>query len=146
VTTHRADGTSSYDEFVVGPWPPRRVIWSCQQSRGKLLTRYFLLRTARLGIYLHHLHTSDEDGHLHDHPWAFITVLLSAGYFEWTPKGVAWRRRFSVLHRPAAWSHRLELIRPTWTLVFRFRRCREWGFFTKAGWLDWRTYGQEWCD
>lgn len=58
----------------------------------------------------------------------------------------AWRRRFSILWRPAEWSHRLELEKPTWTLVVRFRRRRMWGFFTEGGWMDWQAYGKEWCD
>ncbi len=101
-------------------------------------------------IYLHHLHASDEDRALHDHPWSFIAVLLSNGYWEWIQvKGglrKVWRRRLSVLWRPAEWQHRLELVQPTWTLVLRFRRRREWGFWTAMGWLDYRAYGKEWCD
>lgn len=207
------DGGSFHDQREHG-WPRRRVIWSCEREKGPLLTRYFLLRTPFVAVYLHHLHASDEDRALHDHPWSFITFLLSSGYFEWTPgpqtsgprfravpgrdgwwhvedtghsdpvkgrwlvghyhdglpdpQGMAerdaaykndrhgswreskpvrtWRPRFSILWRPAEWQHRLELVRPTWTLVVRFRRRREWGFITPAGWLDWRAYGKEWCD
>jgi hypothetical protein len=57
-----------------------------------------------------------------------------------------WRRRFSVLYRPAEWQHRLELVRPCWTLVLRWRYRREWGFITPGGWLHWLVYGKEWCD
>lgn len=149
----RVDGRSFFDQPTAG-WPRRRVIWSCTAARGPLVTRYFLLQTARLGIYLHRLHVSDEDRALHDHPWAFVSILLSGGYWEHVPAAGGdptatrryWRRRFSVLYRPARWAHRLELVRPTWTLVVRFRRERMWGFFTPSGWRDWIAYGKEWCD
>ena len=127
-------------------WPPRRVIWSCRSARGPLLTRYYLILTRRVAVYLHHLHVSDEDRALHDHPWSFVTWLIGGGYYEHTPAGRCWRRRGSVLWRPAESRHRLELTRPTWTLVVRFRRRREWGFWLPSGWMDWKTYGTAWCD
>jgi len=126
------------------------VIWSCTASRGPLLTRYYLFESPVFAIYLHHLQASDEDRAFHDHPWSFVTILLSGGYWEWHPVAAGerrtWRRRFSVLYRPAEWRHRLELERPTWTLVFRWRYRREWGFITRRGWLHWKAYGREFCD
>ncbi len=144
-TARREDGSSYFDQPVFG-WPRRRVITSCDASKGPLLTRYFLIQNAFFALYLHHLHASDEDRALHDHPWSFWTFLLSSGYWEHTVTQRIWRRRFTLHFRPAEWQHRLELVRPTWTLVLRLRRRREWGFVTKQGWLDWRTYGKEWCD
>lgn len=135
---------------VLGPifgWPRKRVIMSCQRDRGPLLIRYFLLRTRWLSIYLHHLVASDEDRALHDHPWSFLTFLLTGGYYEYTEDGRFWRRQFSALYRPAEWAHRLELTRPVWTLVFRWSRRREWGFWQPlVGWVQWQIYGKEWCD
>ena len=72
----------------------RQVIWSCAAVRGPLLTRYYVVETRWFAVYLHHLHTSDEDRALHDHPWSFVTFLISGGYEEHTPAGVFWRRRF----------------------------------------------------
>ena len=128
------------------PWPTRRVIWSCRSARGPLLTRYYLILTRRGAVYLHHLHASDEDRALHDHPWSFVTWLIGGGYYEHTPAGRCWRRRFSVLWRPAEYRHRLVLTRPTWTLVVRFRRRRAWGFWLPSGWLHSKAYGETWCD
>jgi hypothetical protein len=137
-----------------GPWrwPRRRVIWSCTAARGPLLTRYYLLETRWLGVYLHQLHASDDDRALHDHPWSFVSILFHHGYWEHgdaggDPARGVWHPRGSVLWRPAEWRHRLRLAeRPTWTLVLRFRRRRAWGFITPQGWQDWQAYGKEWCD
>jgi len=141
------DGGSFHDQPVHG-WPRRRMIMSCDASKGPLLTRYYLIgsSSSRYALYLHHLHVSDEERALHDHPFGFVTFLLSSGYWEITPWGRHWRRRFSLLYRHAEWAHRLELVRPTWTLVLRLRRVREWGFYTPGGWQDWVAYGKEWCD
>jgi hypothetical protein len=162
-TERRADGTSVNDRPITGIWPKKRVIWSCQADRGPLLVRYFLIQTRWFAVFLHKLCASDEDRALHDHPWSFVTFLFHRGYWEhceeqsldhdtlgWVQTATPvrrWRRRFSILWRPAEWRHRLELKhQPTWTLVLRLRRRRVWGFFTKDGWLDWRSYGKEWCD
>jgi hypothetical protein len=126
---------------------PYRVIEdACDPGAGPMLVRYFVLRTHWLGIYLHHFLRSDNDLHFHDHPWSFLTLLLSGGYREHTPAGTFWRRRFSILFRTAEWRHWVEVEKPVWTLVMRFPRRREWGFHTEEGWIDWRTYGREWCD
>ena len=130
----------------------RRIIWNCKADRGVLLYRYYLLDTRWFGIYLHRLMTSDEDRALHDHPWSFVTWLIGGGYWEVIPHSRTggnirhWRRRFSVLYRPAEWAHRLELARPTWTLVCRWRTRRIWGFFLPDGWTDYRAYGKQFCD
>ena len=127
-------------------WPPRRVVWQCRSARGILLVRYHLLRTRWLTVMLHRLAASDDDRALHDHPWAFVTVLLTSGYHEHTLQGRFWRRRFSVLSRPATWQHRLELVKPMWSLVFRGPTVREWGFIVDRVWVQWKTYGRALCD
>lgn len=127
-------------------WPRRNVIRACNRAQGTLLVRYFLLHTKPFSVFLHHLMRSDEDRALHDHPWSFITILLSGGYWEHTTTERIWRRRFSVLYRPAEWQHRLELERPVWTLVIKFRSRREWGFIMPTGWQRWNEYLTRWCD
>jgi hypothetical protein len=117
------------------------------------------------GIYLHHILRSDYDRALHDHPWNFVSVILWGGYREWadfrclrldeqieTLLCDTWKatgqyplcyRDFkagSILHRGAGWRHRLELTKPAWTLVFRTRTFRNWGFWTNLG-----TKLEKWC-
>lgn len=54
-----------------------------------------------------------------------------------------WYRPGSVLFRRSDHAHRVEIDRskpaPV-TLVFVGRRCRDWGFYTRFGWLPWRRY------
>lgn len=124
----------------------RKVISdACAPELGPLMIRYFLLRTRWFSVYLHHFLRSDYDRCFHDHPWSFVTVLLSGGYYEHTPAGTFWRRRFSILRRPAVWQHWVEICRPVWTLIIVSRKCREWGFITERGWVDWQTFEREGC-
>lgn len=127
-------------------YPRYRSIGACDSTKGPLLIRYFLLHTKPISVFLHHLMQSDEDRALHDHPWSFITILLSGGYWEYTQSERLWRKRWSILFRPAEWQHRLELPKPTWTLVIKFRSRREWGFIMKDGWVKWNDYLTAWCN
>ncbi|NJO63641.1 MAG: hypothetical protein HC836_37265 [Richelia sp. RM2_1_2] len=75
-----------------------------------------------------------------------------------------WHGAGRIMYRPAHWKHKLELkineplfrvrenngnmfINETpsktiraHTLVFTFKVCREWGFYTKNGWIFWKNY------
>jgi hypothetical protein len=92
-----------------------QVIRNC--AGDPYLIRWRLIWTRWFSLYLHHILRSDEDRELHDHPWSFLTVILTAGYTELTPRGKAFHPPGSILHRPAPWPHRLILSRPVWTLV-----------------------------
>ena len=53
-----------------GPLIRRREIMdACNPQSGPLFTRYFLFRSPVLALYVHHFHRSDNDRHVHDHPW-----------------------------------------------------------------------------
>jgi hypothetical protein len=111
-----------------------------------LMTRYFLVRFESWALFLHHFHRSDLD-EFHDHPWTFITFLVSGGYWEHVQtdddtrlSARMWRRRFSLLYRPAEFQHFIEIEKPTWTIVLRFRERREWGFTKNGVWTWWRKF------
>lgn len=108
------------------------------------------------GVRLHNILRSDLDRELHDHPFAFLTIILAGGYYEyrpvsglWAPDGLPiverkWHGPGSILFRRSTDLHRLELKRdeagrelPAWTFVFRTRYARDWGFLTVRGWVPW---------
>lgn len=91
----------------------------------------FGIDSSWFSIKLHNILISDEEC-LHNHPWAFISIILKGGYTEhtkalpWSYKLSKWSRPVisekngfhvqhktfkagSILFRPAHWSHRLEL-------------------------------------
>lgn len=137
-----------------------------------LITRYKIIATERFGnLDLHVFHRSDADRCLHDHPWAFVSLILWRGYTEVLPTwenrhhilsyggdGIRWmaqtrERRWPgmILYRPANWTHRVELpegkkaVTLIWTSPRRTDRdakVGDWGFYTPKGWTPWRQYTQ----
>lgn len=96
------------------------------------------------GLRLHHIVRSDRDSELHDHPFSFVSIILRGGYLEHRADGSAtWYGPGSIIYRSAETPHRLELSRPTWTLVIRGPLRRTCGFMTARGWVPWTTFVQE---
>lgn len=63
------------------------IIYGCEargDGKSPYLTRLTIFGSKLFSIYYHKFHRSDADEH-HDHPWDFITIILSKGYIEETP-------------------------------------------------------------
>lgn len=167
----------NFESFLTR-WVKHELIEDC--NHDPYLSRWFLLRTKWLYVFIHKFHRSDEDRALHDHPWNYISIILKHGYWEhsedicpdclghspnWCPLVVhCWRclstglikqTRFikpgSIIWRPATWRHRIELInlgepKQAWTIIFRFRRIRDWGFWTADGFVPWRQWWRANCE
>ena len=127
----------------------KKLIINDPCGAGPYLTRYYMLghRTSRWAVMLHRFHRSDMDRDLHDHPWAYWSLILTGGYWEVTPDGAFhWYRPGRLLRRNATWRHRVALYSPAgpvWTLVLRFKYERTWGFHTDNGWVSFRDYDYE---
>lgn len=134
---------------------------------GQLYMRRWLIGPTWLpGIRIHNILKSDAAFELHDHPFDFVSFILSGGYNEirgealdGVPASSTLRRKeyhqpLTFVRRKAEDLHRI-LLKPTvvtidgrqvlretpaWTIVFRGKYRREWGFLTNNGWQNWREY------
>lgn len=142
----------------------KKVIVNCE--RQPYLHRWYVVRTERVGVFVHKFVRSDEDRALHDHPWAFIVIPLWGGYIEHSDREVPpherpatsdnyrlpVRRRvwplISARYRSTDYRHRVELINgaPSWSLFIRLRKVREWGFWLPAGFVQWNKWWQDKCE
>jgi hypothetical protein len=123
----------------------RRIIYD-RLDNEPYLERYYLFLKDRkdfpFNIFLHKFLKSDPDD-LHDHPWAFRTLILSGGYWEFTDEGKFWRAPLSYRYAPANTFHRVELdknIPYCWTLFIPSKSFKEWGFRTANGRLKHDEY------
>lgn len=137
--------------FVIGP------------DHDPYMRRWWLIpRNRFFNIYLHQVLRDDNDRGCHDHPWWNVSIILGVGYTEVCQEaalgpyeGGRWyyrvtrreRPRGSIIFRRATTAHRLECFRdkigapiPTWSLFITGPNVRTWGFWTEAGWTDWKTY------
>jgi hypothetical protein len=113
-----------------------------------LLAERIIVRRAAAGcIYVHRWMMSDPD-ELHDHPWDFVSLVLTVGYWEETPGRRTWRAPGEVVFHKAERRHRIALetdrsytrgATPT-SLIVTGPERREWGFHTADGWVPGRDY------
>ena len=113
------------------PWLRRRVThkelgW---KEIGEKFTRFVLLKTRWLSVYLHKLDAPVRHPQCHDHPWHFWVLVLGHGYYEEMRGRTVWRRPGSVLYRPAASLHNTITVagRPNWSVIVVSGRKRDWG-------------------
>ena len=77
--------------------------------------RYYLLFRKRprwfpFNILIHHILDDDHGVGLHNHPFPYITIIISGGYWETDKnKNKIWRDRFYVGFRSADNLHRVDL-------------------------------------
>lgn len=135
---------------------------SLYMARGWLVKPHWW--TLGWSARVHHTVRSDADRHLHDHPWPNISVILKGVYIEHMP---AWpndsnvvggfgfgltdrevtygmlRRPGDVVKRSAIARHRLEVPfvdAGCYSLFIMGPWEQVWGFYTKMGKVEWRTY------
>jgi len=129
-------------------WLGRYRVIMDRTNSEPYLERYYLFLKDRtnfpFNIFIHKFCKSDPDD-LHDHPWAYMTLILKGGYWEHTPKGKFWRGAGSFRYAPAKSLHRVEL-EPgvdAWTLFMPLAKKREWGFIRKGKWIQHEQYLKE---
>lgn len=78
---------------------------------------------------------------MHNHPWNFISLLLSGGYRETTFDGEVDYVAPCLIAREAKEFHRLTLLDgPVWSFVTTGPVINTWGFMTEDGFVDHRKY------
>lgn len=120
------------------------------------VSRLRLVQTPWFGVYVHVIHRPDVDPDPHDHPWPFVSVVLSGWYLEELSDTPAWYDG-SLLASPRGWrvhkplrprimrrrrAHRIIDTHggPVWTLCVIGRDRGDWSFWTPEGRVPWREY------
>jgi hypothetical protein len=122
------------------------------------LRRLRVIKTPWFGIYIHEILGPDCDRDLHDHPWNFTSFVLRGAYteeYQEDPQHMLepdstltviqqWKRG-TRHHMPTTAAHRIIKVEPgTVTLVLVGPKTRDWGFWTKHGFVRWWVYRQQW--
>lgn len=136
----------------------RKITIMDRENGEPYLERYYVFLKDRkrfpFNVFLHKFLKSDPDD-VHDHPWAYATLILKGGYWEWQPlfdaKGKkigetsTWRGAGSFRTAKATSYHRIELDPSVecWTLFMPGPQKREWGFLIGNFWVQWEDYLQQ---
>lgn len=114
-------------EFLKKILPYKEIGW---KEIGETFYRFDALRTRWFNVYIHYLDAAQWHPQCHDHPWWFMAFILCGGYWELADNKYVWRGPFSLLYRPAAFSHNVATMpgKPNWSIVVTGKKEREWGF------------------
>lgn len=113
-----------------------RYMWTLRNGILHVnMVRYYLIKSRYFEVYFHQF-IDDDESVLHDHPWSFLTIILSGGYDEELSDGTM--RHLGpgrVVFRDAAHRHRVliadRLTGRVWTVVATGRRKATWSFFDR---------------
>lgn len=139
-----------------------------RREDGRVFLDRWGIESRRIGgVFIHRMSAPDPGIDLHDHPWAFTSVILWGGYLEQrapTKLACAWalaaslstvmtrgvlheRRPLSVRRMPQTHCHRITgLTRKTsWSLLIHGPVRKKasgsaWGFYTPDGYVDHHDY------
>lgn len=123
----------------------RKLIIKDRIDDEDYLERYYLFlrnrKTFPFNIFLHKFLKSDSED-LHDHPWDFTTIILTGGYWEYTPNNKRWYGPGSIIKKKASDYHRIELdpTKTTWTLFIPGKQKQDWGFKVGNDWIHHEKY------
>lgn len=121
---------------------PRWALWHHQfdllRYDGTMyLRRWWMIATPWFGVALHKMTNGDAREIVHDHPFAFLSIILRGGYVE---RRLNPRTMAIVEEHRVRWLNRVRthdahsitrLLRvPTWTLLLVGRTRRTWGFWS----------------
>lgn len=111
------------------------------------MRRLMIFKCPLFSLYLHKFFKGDDDRCPHDHPWAFLTFILTHGYKEEVGGQIFFRKPLRLYYRPAEWLHRVIIEeddpKPI-TFVITGKKVREWGFLTTLkGWVHWKDFQKE---
>lgn len=160
-------GTDARVSILLQMRPPDLIIGPRDNPQT---LRYHIFKWRGFQLALHKWLRSDDDRALHDHSSWNVSFILNGGYWElvreicrdqawcnarspvdaakgsdgvWRTDRWHYRRPWRFYSRPAAEAHRIvipEGSRPVWTIWFRGRPFREWGFHCPKGWRHWKEY------
>lgn len=110
--------------------------------------RYRILSLPFFNIYIHHILKSDQDRHMHDHPWNFRSFLLKGSYREevrYPPRFLVlhsyWHQAGDVIKHDRRDVHHIDLVTPSvWSLVITTGKEHDWGYHTSQGWIQHEEY------
>ena len=105
--------------------------------------RWQVIKTRWFAIYIHGIYKADEDLHLHNHPWKFVSLILKGSYIERLPGHVINPRLAGTwVYRDTTRFHQIDsLLSPkvyTFNIMWGFKDT--WGYMVRDTFIDHKEY------
>ena len=113
------------------------AFWRWTELDSGQLERLHIIKMPWFAICLHWLNTPDPEPWEHDHPVAFLSLIVRGSYTE-TRDGKTYRRRWFNFLRSTD-RHRI-IEAGAVTLCLMGPKVRDWGYHTPEGWRHWKAY------
>lgn len=119
---------------------------------GDYMKRWIVKLPTGHTVRVHRILRADADDEMHNHPFAFVSLILSGGYLEQIyvcegelhHKVQIWRRPFSLNRCSIETRHKICWVPPggAWTLVLAQPKAQSWGFFLEPDqtFVPWREF------
>jgi len=80
-------------------WVINQLLWftTHEHHLADYMYRYWIFfkrRKDKWQLRLHYILRSDHDRHLHNHPWWYVSIILSGGYWEVTEANNEWIKKY----------------------------------------------------
>lgn len=110
-------------------------------ANGDVYVRRWYMETPWGSIRLHHWLHSDDDRAMHDHTWAFTTLILRGGYTDMSPSGREHLVAGQMATRLPRHKHTVVVDSGgCWSLLVTGPKIRAWGFWRKGKWVKANKY------
>ena len=107
------------------------ILFKKYRSIPKYLERFTILKVFNLHIRIHNILSEDKTVFYHNHPFAYMSIILSGGYTEELLVGdkivTNQYNRFNIIIRNKNSYHKIKVIKPnTKTLFFAIGNSKKW--------------------
>jgi hypothetical protein len=124
------------------------LVKEIKSQEGELhFQRWRLLQTPLGSVYIHRIFKADQDKHCHDHPWSFVSVMLSGSYGIGNPNNASCRYYSApaVSVNKSTKFHKIAQVvkGPLTTLVLTGPKNREWGYSVDGEWMHHKEYREK---
>lgn len=117
-------------------WMDRFAAPNYDDPTKNYLVRWRVIQTPWFGLYVHRFEGPDPRRTLHNHPWTFLSIILSGKYIERRLDPLTMKvrprivRRFNLMRRSDY--HAITHVEPhTWSLLFVGPRKQTWGYLER---------------
>lgn len=120
-----------------------KMVKEIRSRTGELhFQRYAIFETPILSLYIHKIYKRDEDLHLHNHPWNFITMVLDGGYEELLPNGKRNKIPGTISWMSRNGYHKINQIiaGPVTTIFLSFGKWMPWGYDVNGNHVESNLY------